>query len=136
MFGGEFVDIDLGFEEEFLDGFVGFEEGAVGLAEDLVLEVLELFWGEPGGAVGSGVEGVDGLIKYFGEEPLAKGLPEAFAGVLGNALALVDRLPAKGVELLQKGLFDFGVFRHDDRSGGLMAGALARSSLYNRMELP
>lgn len=99
MFAGEFVDIDLGFEEEFLDGFVGFKQGAVGLAEDLVLEVLELFGGEPGGSVGVGVEGTDGLIKDVGQKPLSKVDPQAGAGVLGNALALVDGLPAEGVEL-------------------------------------
>lgn len=48
LFAGMFVEVYLGFEQELLDGFVGFEQGAVGLAEDLVLEVLNLFWGEPG----------------------------------------------------------------------------------------
>lgn len=121
LFAGEFVDIDLGFDEKFLDGFVGFEQGAVGLAEDLVLQVLELFGGKPGGAVGGGVEGMDGLIEEVGQEPLAKVDPQAFAGVLGNALALVDDLPAQALELFQEGLFYFGVFRHraGDHAGGI-----------------
>ena len=47
-----------------------------------------------------------------GEEPLAEGGAEAGGGIAGDALALVDGLPAQGGELLEEGLFDFGVFGH------------------------
>lgn len=95
LFAGLFVGVYLGFEEELLDGFVGFEQGAVGLAEDLVLQGLDLFGGEPGGVVG-GVEGGDRLSKHIGEEPLTKAGTQALGGVCGDALAMVEGLPAEG----------------------------------------
>ena len=82
------------------------------MAEDLVLEVLELFGSEPGGTVGGAIEGGDRQVKNFGQQPLAKVQPQAEGGVLGNALSSVDDLPAESLELLQKWLFDFGVFAH------------------------
>ena len=51
-------------------------------------------------------------FKDVREKPLAEGGAQASGGVAGDALALVDSLPAEGSELLKKGLFDFGIFGH------------------------
>ena len=69
----------------------------------MVLEVLELFGGEPGGTGSlcrNGVEGGDGLIEDIGEEPLAESGAQADGGIAGNALALIDGLPTEGSELV------------------------------------
>ena len=77
----------------------------------MVLEVLKLFGRKPRIA-GCKVDGADGLVKDVGEEPLTEGVAEAFAWIGRNTLTLVEGLPAEGGELMEKGLFDFGVFGH------------------------
>ena len=42
LLAGQFVDIDLGAVEQFLDGFVGFDQAAAGLAEQFVVQVVRV----------------------------------------------------------------------------------------------
>lgn len=92
---GDFVAVDLGLEEKGVDRLVGFEQGAVGLAQDLGAQVVELAVGQPGDAGSGTVDGADGLAEDLGEEPFAEGLAQAGGRVGGDeALALVDDHPA------------------------------------------
>jgi hypothetical protein len=85
-FAGEFVDIHLGFEEKTLHILVGFEQGAAGLAQNLVAEVIELARGEPRAAIVGGVERADGGAENVGEEPLAEIGAQAGGGIFDVAV--------------------------------------------------
>ncbi len=71
-FAGEFVAIDLGFEEEFVDGFVGFEQAAGGMAEELVREIVEIARAEPFAVVGGAVDASDGIAEDLRKQDLAE----------------------------------------------------------------
>ena len=47
LLAGHFVDIHLGLEQQLLNGLVGLQQGAVGLAQNLVVQVIQLLVSQP-----------------------------------------------------------------------------------------
>ena len=113
---GDVVAVHLGFEKKALGRFVGLQQRAVGLTEDLVAQVVELAVGEPRLAVGRQVDGTNGVAEYLGKKPLAEARAQALRRIRGDEpLALVDDLPAERSELLEERLLDVEVLRHSLR---------------------
>ena len=56
---GEFIHIDLRFEEKRLHRLVGFQQCAAGLAYDLVAQIIELAVSQPGSNIGGEIERAD-----------------------------------------------------------------------------
>ena len=85
---GEFVHVHLGLEEQLLDRLVGFEQRAVGLAQHLVAQVVELALGQPFLAVRGAIDCADGIAEHCWQQPLAKAHPQA-GGRVGRDDAVV-----------------------------------------------
>ena len=66
------LTIHLRLEEKRLHRLVGFQQRAVGLAEDLVAQIVELAVGQPGLAVGGEVERPDRVAEHLRQKPLAE----------------------------------------------------------------
>ena len=106
------VHIYLRLEQQLLYRLIRLQQGAVWLAQNLILQILNLFCREPLLALGAGVQRHHRLGEYLRQQPLAKIEAQAFGRIGRNILPLVDHLPAQCCKLLQEGLLDFRVFAH------------------------
>ena len=113
LLAGQFVDIDLGAVEEFLDGFVGFDAGC-GWAGRAVRRRV------PPVACRSASSRPSSVVLIF--RTLSKNTPlrmisrklvrRLFVGSVGNARSLVNDIPVQRAKLVQERLFDEEVFGH------------------------
>ncbi|WP_176753817.1 hypothetical protein [Nitrosomonas mobilis] len=67
----------------------------VGLTQQLFLQILQLFAGEPDATIRARVQCGNGAIEHFRQQSLAKTGALVFGRAGGNILALIDNLPAQ-----------------------------------------
>ena len=91
---------------------IGLEQCAARVAQQLLLQLVELPSDEPLAAIGQQVDRTHCIAKDPRQPPGAKALAQAGRGGLRHAAALVDHRPSLRSQLLEKRLFDLGVFAH------------------------
>ena len=109
---GQFIRICLRFEQQRLNGFIGFKQRAVRLAQQLAAQVFELAVSQPCAIVIGAVDCPHRCIEYIGQQPLAEVGAQAGRSVLRHPRALIDHVPALFGQLLKERLFDLGIFAH------------------------
>src|SRR3546814_12612012 len=72
---GDLVAVDLRLEQQRLDGFVGLQQGAVGLAQQLRVQVLELAFAQPPLPVAPRVRPAPGLPQPLPPVPFPETNP-------------------------------------------------------------
>ena len=106
--------IHLRLEEQRLHRLVGFQQRAVGLAQDLVAQIVELAVGQPGLPSAVRLSERTASRKTSGSSHSRKLPRRLAAGSEGiKPVPLVDDRPAQRGELVEERLFDVEVLRHD-----------------------
>ncbi len=123
----DLVAVDLSLQEQGLRRLVRFEQGTVGLAQDLVAQIVELAIGEPRLAARGEVDRPNRLTENPRQNPLTEPVAQARRRIgRDEALPLVDGRPSQPVELIEKRLLDVEVFRHGRRPSEYRRPARAR----------
>ena len=127
---GDFVAVDLRLEKQRLRRLVGLQQRAVGLAEDLVAQVVELAVGEPGFAVGRQVDRANRVAEYLGEKPLAEARPQARRRIgRDEAWPWSMTFQPSAASWSRNG---FSTWRYSDICGGLLGSACSSTATRTR----
>ena len=113
LFPGDLIHIDLCLEQQRLDGFVRFQEAQIGLAHELVAQIVELSVGQPHRAVVRTIDRSNRLAEDIGQQPLPEARPKADRRIVrDDPVTVIDHGPIEGGELVKEWFLDVGVFAH------------------------
>ena len=95
------VHVYLCLEQQRLNGLVGLQQRALGLAQQLAAQIVQLAVNQPGRPIGQRVDAAHRCGKHARQQPFAERRAQAGGRVLGDGgAALVHYRPALGGELL------------------------------------